>query len=263
MNGKIVVMTGATGGIGRVVCRYLTSEGYCIFAGCRKTSKIDFAGESDIEFIPLDLMSFASVRFFCDTVIDKLGGRKIDIIINNAGMIARKREATEDGYESSMQTNYLSAKLITDKLLPYINENGGKIINTLSCTISKGMYIEPQPLRPEGSGNENTVESLQDYSNSKFMLARYTVELHKAIGNKIMVCGVDPGIVNTGIITMHRWYDPLANLFFRPFIKSAEKGAEPLINAIRYTRTDNKKAYNASGKPLLFKGNRIRELSIK
>ena len=46
-----------------------------------------------------------------------------------------------------------------------------------------------------------------------------------------MALGADPGVVNTGIITQHRWYDPLADVFFRPFIKSPEKGSIPLYRA--------------------------------
>jgi len=43
------------------------------------------------------------------------------------------------------------------------------------------------------------------------------------------VNAVDPGVVNTGMITMHKWYDPLADIFFRPFIKSPEQGAMTAI----------------------------------
>ena len=67
--------------------------------------------------------------------------------------------------------------------------------------------------------------------------------------NAVEVYGADPGIVNTGIITMHRWYDTLANIVFRPFIKSAKEGAEPIINAIRHRSSESaKKEY-----PTLFK----------
>lgn len=252
--GKTVVMTGATGGIGGVVCRYLVNEGYKVFAGYRNIAATKPFPGSNIEFIPLDLTSFASVDAFSDEIIRRTESMPIDIIINNAGIIARKRGATADGYETSLQVNYMSAKRLTERLLPHLQKEGGKIINTLSCTIRQGEYTEPVPLA--STADENTIESLKDYSNSKFMLALYTAELHKRVGKNIFVYGVDPGVVNTGIITMHRWYDPLANIFFRPFIKSPEQGAVPMINAIN-------SSVRGEELPLLFKGNKIRHLPKK
>ena len=56
---------------------------------------------------------------------------------------------------------------------------------------------------------------------------------------------------------MHRWYDPLADIFFRPFIKSPARGARPIINAVEFTGT------GGNGKVLLFKGNRTTWLGKK
>ena len=73
---------------------------------------------------------------------------------------------------------------------------------------------------------------LKNYGSTKLLLWRYSIELSKKCGDKIVVEMADPGVVNTGIITMHRWYDPLADLFFRPFIKSPERGAKAIIDKI-------------------------------
>lgn len=253
MERKTAVLTGATGGIGKIVCRHLVKSGYTVYAACRNAQKgkqlldaMDKASGEHVIFVPVDLMSLKSVTEFCNSIISMLDGGKIDILMNNAGMIASRYETTEDGYESSMQVNYLAAKLITETLLPHIT---GKVINTVSCTIAIGKYCEPQKFSEKISRSQNTLKSLMIYSNTKFMLARYSIELHRRIGDKICVCCADPGIVNTSIISMKRWYDPIADLLFRPLIKTPEQGAIPLINAITHTPEKNN---NIKNYPTLF-----------
>ncbi len=263
---KTAVITGATGGIGKVVCKYLIDNGYKILAACRSHEKGELmrnelcnsSNSDNLVFIPLNLKSFASVKKFCSSVIEIINETegKINLLINNAGMIAPVYEVTEDGYESSMQVNYLSAKLITETLLPHIR---GKIINTVSCTITSGSMqkIVKEPVAY--NKKESSIKSLKFYSNSKLMLALYTIQLHRTlIDNKdIQVYGIDPGIVNTGIITMHRWYDFLADIFFRPFIKTPEQGALPVIMAIEYSPNAATHSKDNKG-PLLFIGKKIK-----
>lgn len=253
MERKTAVLTGATGGIGKIVCQHLVKSGYTVYAACRDARKgeqllntLDPSFREHIVFVPVDLMSLYSVKEFCNSILEKLEGDKIEILLNNAGMIASKYETTEDGYESSMQVNYLAAKLITETLLPHIT---GKVINTVSCTIATGNYCEPQAHDSKIVKKQSTLKSLKQYSNTKFMLAHYTIGLHRRVGDRIGVYGADPGIVNTSIISMKRWYDPIADLFFRPFIKTPEQGAIPLINAITHTPEKNN---NIKNYPLLF-----------
>ena len=260
-NIKRAVITGATGGIGREVCKYLASNGYAIYAACRNISKgeelrasLPDGKRELLHLIELDLTSFDSTEKFCKEIIQRLKGKKIDLLINNAGMIARNYTITPDGYEISMQVNYISVKKITEALLPYIE---GKIINTVSCTIHSANIkravskLNKAVVTNAGSAiskKQNTIKSLLSYSDSKLMLALYTIGLHKKRGSKIEVYGADPGIVNTGIISMHRWYDFLADIIFRPFIKAPARGALPIINAIEYI-SDSK---NQTDVPLLF-----------
>ncbi|MEG0519475.1 MAG: SDR family NAD(P)-dependent oxidoreductase [Bacteroidales bacterium] len=254
---KIIVITGATGGIGIEICKYLLLNNSILLAACRNYQKGE-ATRKEIEnatgkqsdgrlfFFPADLCSFRSVDSFTAQIQEYLAlkNSRIDILINNAGMIAPQFLLTPDGNESSLQVNYLSAKRLTETLVPYMALSGSKIINTLSCTVKIGKAIEQEKGIEQ---QQKEFISLKNYSNSKRMLLQYTLELKKRL-NGISVYGVDPGIVNTGIITQHRWYDPLANIFFRPFIKTPAQGAIPMINAINYD-TD------ASSQLLLFKGN--------
>lgn len=262
---KIAVLTGATGGIGSVVCRHLADLGYFVYASCRNSRKATALLDSIpkekreyIEFVNLDLTSLKSAEDFCNTVISSLNGAKIDLLINNAGMIAHKLGITPDGYETSMQVNYISVKSITEKLISHIS---GKIINTVSCTIHSASLNRALKNAQGGFSasererKQSTISSLCRYSDSKLMLAFYTLDLAKRCkGSSISVYGADPGIVDTGIITMHRWYDTIANVVFRPFIKSSEQGAQPIINAIAHKSMEGQE----DGAALLFVGNRYK-----
>ena len=100
-----------------------------------------------------------------------------------------------------------------------------RIINTSSVTCKMGKVgdhffaLDPEHYR-----------RFKAYPDSKLAILMFTTELARRLqGRAITVNAVDPGVVNTGMITMHRWYDPLADIFFRPFIKSPERGAMTAI----------------------------------
>lgn len=280
----VAVMTGATGGIGTCVCARLLETGYIVYAACRNAAKgekflREMAGripplpgvplEERLVFIPADLTSLASADRFADRILARLGpGSFIDLLVNNAGMIAPEFKVTEDGYESSLQVNYLAPCRIIGRLLPRMNPVSGRIVNTLSCTIRAAAVDEgtrewlhagdtaaaAENLRLQGSRLERErkhFRSLKNYGNSKWLLAVFTVRLHRRLqagGSGIRAVGADPGVVNTNIITQHRWYDPLADLFFRPFIKTPRQGALPLIRAAETPGSA------LSPEPVIFKG---------
>lgn len=268
---NIAVITGATGGIGKEICKHLAQKGYTVYAAYRSESKRDellsvipSSLRGNFNFINLDLTSIASANSFCKSIIERLNGEKISLLLNNAGMIADKFYITPDGYEKSMQVNYISAKVITENLLDHIN---GKVINTISCTIhraniKRAIISANGGLTPsEKPTEQGLLKRLIKYSDSKLMLAFYTLSLAERLGNdstsanreKIEVYGADPGIVDTGIITMHSWYDILANIVFRPFIRRPYEGAAQIINAIEY-----KSSKKEMCTPLLFINNKHR-----
>lgn len=247
---RIVLFTGSTGGIGEVVCEFLLNNNYTIIAPIRNIKKgenlkISLKNKLKQSNLVNKLIfyecNFLSIKSINNTILSiksylDLKNSKLDIIIHNAGIISNSYVITEDGFESSIQTNYISGKLFIDNLIGYI-KNNGKIINTLSLTAMYGKKLNKKYNR------------LNYYSHSKYLLYNYTKELQHNYKN-LLVCGIDPGIVNTGIITMHKWFDPLADILFRPFIKSPYQGAIPIINAINYQGCNNKGPY-------LFKSNKI------
>lgn len=110
LSGKVILVTGASAGIGVETVRVLAKTGATIFAAARDLKKAEtaLAGfEGKIELISLDLASLASVRGASEELLKRSGG-KLNILVNNAGVMALpSRSVTADGFEAQFGTNHL------------------------------------------------------------------------------------------------------------------------------------------------------------
>lgn len=225
---KNVIITGATGSIGKAACKAMAERGYHVIMACRNTAKgagamkeiADAVPGASLEIAGLSLDSFASIRRFADS----LEGRKIDALFNNAGVISREYSLTGDGFEQTVAVNYLGPYLLSRLILPRLDENG-QIVNMVSVTCDVA-GLDGEFLR---KGKED-FHQLRTYASSKLALMLFSIELASRCGVRVNVA--DPGVVNSNMISMGRWFDPLADIFFRPFCKSPEKGAVPAVNAL-------------------------------
>lgn len=226
-----VIVTGATGGIGAEIVRGLACIGIPMILPCRNKAKFDILAEAlrselpdaDIRYIPLDLNDSHSVT----EAVTLLKGMPLAGIINNAGIMCRDFSLSPDGPETTLNVNYFNTKLFNLLLLPQVC-HGGAIVFTTSITRKTGR----QAHLPE-SVTERTFGQLRTYSLSKKLITRFAQCIAaKAAESGVRVNCCDPGVVDSGMITMHRWYDPLANIFFRPFIRTARNGAVPALRAL-------------------------------
>lgn len=237
-NGSRVVITGATGAIGSALAEMLAALGVPMVFACRNTAKAQelknkiigkFAGDGcNIEILELDLASLHSVREFAAGLEKLLDGDKIAALVNNAGVIARGYSLTEDGWELNFGINYIAVWELTGLVRPLIKP-GGRIVNVISCT-TRVAVLEDDCLQCARK-SEGTYNRLKRYSEAKLALLMATKEMARRFDG-IYVAAADPGIVDSGMIAMGKWFDPLADIFFRPFIKSPEKGALPLFRAL-------------------------------
>ena len=148
MNGKTVVITGGNAGIGKETARILSERGAKVIIGSRDLEKsvkvareIESETGHDVLAFKLDLASFESVRDFANEVL-KATGEKIDVLVNNAGIMWIPEETTVDGHEKQMQVNYFGHFLLTKLLMPKLETAGpGRIVNvsSLAHTWSKLM----------------------------------------------------------------------------------------------------------------------------
>jgi NAD(P)-dependent dehydrogenase (short-subunit alcohol dehydrogenase family) len=199
MKNKIVVITGATGGMGRVTAEALAKMGATVVILARNKTKAETTvqeiksatGNANISFIEMDLDSLASVKKAADEL--KRRYEKIDVLINNAGVTLDKRQLTNDGFERTFQVNHLSHFLLTHLLLDQIKAAGkGRIINLSSGAQAMGK-IDFSNLQ-----GEKNYKGLNIYCNSKLMNVLFTYELAERLkGTGVTVNALHPGVVAT------------------------------------------------------------------
>src|SRR5438309_4574728 len=123
MKGRVCIVTGGNGGIGRATAEELARRGATVAIVCRNKERGDAAkadiarltGNPEVTLFLCDLASQAQVRTLARDLLARFP--KIHVLVNNAGVFLPKREVTEDGVEKTFATNYLSHFLLTNLLL--------------------------------------------------------------------------------------------------------------------------------------------------
>lgn len=252
-----IIVTGATGSIGLATVKSLLSKDLPVIMACRNIRKADTQRDSlikefphsEIDVLELDLNSLASIRTFVEEI--KNQGFKVDKLLNNAGIICRDFTVNDDGFETTLAVNYLGP-LYLSKLMVPLMDDGLNIVNTVSVTRGVSKLDEHF-----FDLDKKRFSQLGTYGKAKYALFLSSLTLSETIKNG-SVNLTDPGVVNSNMISMHRWFDPLADVLFRPFCKSPEKGAMPAVNALLYKSTDL-----VQKNVKLFSGNKSKLISQK
>ena len=235
MKQKLAVITGADGDMGMEITRAVAAAGYKVIMACRDPEIAEEkrqlimreTGNIALEIVPVNLASLSSTASFANELLQR--GEVITLLMNNAGTMETRRCITEDGLERTVSVNYVAPYLLTRKLLPLMGE-GSRIVNMVSCTYAIGKLDFPDFFL---RGKKGAFWRIPIYSNTKLALTLFTIALSKKVKEKgIIVNAADPGIVSTKIITMHMWFDPLTDIFFRPFIRTPRQGAATAISLL-------------------------------
>ena len=227
---KTILITGASGAMGSAAVRKLAGDGHTVWMACRNLEKgesirqqiLQEYPEADIRLKVLDLSSFASVKTFAAEL--KKDGVRLDALFNNAGTMNRHYSETADGIERTWQVNFLSPCLLTRLLLPMMAPDA-HIVSMVSLSAHYARLDAAFPL-----SDKKHFTQLGTYAQSKLALLLYTLELSRRVPQYVNMS--DPWIVNTPIIHLDRWFDPIADLFFRPLCYKPEKGVQPALRAL-------------------------------
>lgn len=153
INKQVVIVTGASGGIGLELAKELCQRSAHVIMACKDMTKAEEQKQKIIKSQPdahiecryMDLKSFDCVRRFVRSIEKDFD--KVDILINNAGLIFNAKEKSVDGFEIHLQVNYLSHFLLTSLLLPHLQRaEQGRIINTCAHAYSSAKMTEEDPL---------------------------------------------------------------------------------------------------------------------
>lgn len=232
---KLAIITGADGGMGFEETRAVAQAGYHTIMACysprlaeeKCRQLIAETGNKNIEVIGIDLANLQSVRQFADTIKERFS--EVNLLMNNAGTMETGRHITVDGLERTISVNYVGPYLLTRLLLPMMNA-GARIVNMASCVYLLGKLDFPDFFE---KGRKGSFWRIPVYSNSKLAMTLFSLSLAKLVKERgITVNAVDPGIVDTGIIRMQMFFDPITDLVFRPLIRTPRQGADTAIHLL-------------------------------
>ena len=156
--GRRALITGSNSGIGFEAALALARRGAEVILPARTQAKADDAAARILEQVPsaqlypeiLDLAVQASVHAFANRMIERFPGQSLDLLINNAGVMALPtREITGDGFERQFATNYLGPFALTGLLLPSMKQRAGSRVVTVSSAASNQGKIEFDNLQGE------------------------------------------------------------------------------------------------------------------
>ena len=240
--GRIAVVTGTNSGLGFVTARELARAGATVVMTSRDPARgadaeqrlRDAVPGADVRLESLDLASLTSVREFADRMLAAYDGG-IDLLVNNAGVMAIPRATTADGFEMQLGTNHLGHFALTGRLLPALLKRTGSRVVTVSSTAHKiGAINFDDPL------GEKKYWSWGAYAQSKLANLLFTYELQRrldAAGETTISVAAHPGYSSTNLQAVgpqqsgNKVMGLLMNLGNAVFGQSADDGALPQLYA--------------------------------
>lgn len=240
--GKVAVVTGGNGGLGLETVKELARRGAHVVIGARNLDKATAAeGEirseipsASLEIRKLDLSSLASVKEFAEGVL--ADHPVIDMLFNNAGVMATPEWQTEDGFEMQFGTNHLGHFALTRHLLPALDRApAGRVVTTTSTArFSAGKYDL------DNAHHRGEYDAWRAYGYSKLANLQFSLELDRrlqAAGSSVRAFAADPGFSNTDLqaATARNHPEDSRGQFFEKWVarlgQSPARGALPQLRA--------------------------------
>ena len=233
--GRLAVVTGANIGLGFETALALAGKGCEVVLACRSMDKAQAARASMLEQYPkakvhcmaLDLTRLKSVRAFVRNFNRQF--KRLDLLINNAGIMMPPYTVAEDGFESQLAANYLGHFALTGLLLPLLNATPGARVVSLSSLAHKWSGIQLEDLQ-----FANGYDARRAYGQSKLACLMFAYELQRRLhqaGATTLSVAAHPGISATNLFQhmpkVVGGLAPLAGLVFN----SARGGAQPTLYA--------------------------------
>ena len=237
-SGRVAVITGANSGIGFKAARHLAAKGATVIMACRNLEKARAArarlpADANVRIVELDLGSQASVKKAAEEILAEYP--RLDLLLNNAGIMWLEEGRTEDGFERQFGINHLGHFTLTALLLPALRDVAGSRIVTVSSIAHRAGRIHFDNIHLDGQYGRQRA-----YAQAKLANLMFAVELDRRLqraGAQTRSLACHPGIASTnlagpgiaeetplGIGRVVRWLWPLMT-------QSAEKGAWPTLYA--------------------------------
>ncbi|PAU94383.1 retinol dehydrogenase [Aliifodinibius salipaludis] len=233
LTNKLCIVTGANSGIGKETARSFAADGAYVVMICRNEKRaqaarqdiIEDTGNTGIKIILADLGIQQDVRSAADQVNREF--YQIDVLVNNAGLIANEHEETIDGIEKTLAVNHLAPFLLTNLLWDGLQQsNDARIINVSSEIHKMGAKV----FDLDNLQLTENYSSMKAYGVSKLCNIMFTHELAKRTENSpITTYSLHPGVVGTQLAEEASWAMKLFYWLGKPFMRSPKSGAATTI----------------------------------
>ncbi len=232
-SGRVFLITGANSGLGYAAAKVLAGRGARVLMGCRSAAEAAMADiravypDADLRFIPLDLGDLKSVRAAARQVAEE---PRLDVLVNNAGIMMPPREETADGFESQFGVNHLGTFALTGLLLDKIAQGQSPRIVITSSMAHRSGRIDFDDINAEEGYSRWGRYAMSKLAN---LLHMYELDRRlRAAGSPIIAVACHPGVADTELAKnfpgfMVSLLRPVSSLF----MNSAAQGAWPTLAA--------------------------------
>jgi NAD(P)-dependent dehydrogenase (short-subunit alcohol dehydrogenase family) len=229
-SGRTFLVTGANSGIGYETTKALYEAGAHIIMACRDIDRAEEAKESirlvnaagSLEVVKLNLSSLSAIKEFADQIIKK--HHKIDVLINNAGVMLPPASKTDDGFELQFGTNFIGHYALTAYLYPLLKQTAHSRIVTVSSMAYLHGKVDFANLK-----SERDYEPMREYAQSKLANILFTIELQRRIesaGDAVVSIAAQPG-ANKTELTRH-----MSDVDYRAAVERVGELMEPWQGAL-------------------------------
>lgn len=230
--GRTAVITGANTGLGYETARALAAHGARIVLAVRNLDKGQAAADligrrtpgAEVTVQKLDLTSLASVRAAAEQL--RTDYDRIDLLINNAGVMMTPKQTTQDGFELQFGTNHLGHFALTGLLLDTLLQTPGSRVVTVS---SQGHRFARRGIHFDDLQSDRSYRPVAAYGQSKLANLLFTYELQRRLtGSQAIATAAHPGGSNS---ELSRHVPPAVRAAFRALEQSTDMGALPTLRA--------------------------------
>lgn len=201
-SGRVAVVTGANSGLGLETARELARKGAVVVMAARNIEAAEAARAeileqvpgAELELVPLDLASLASVEGAAETIL--AAHPRIELLINNAGVMATPEGRTADGFELQLGTNHIGHFVLTARLMPALAAaEEARVVTVTSTARHTGRAVDPDNPHLEGR-----YDPWRAYGQSKLANLHFSVELQRRLaeaGSSVQSIVAHPGLSRT------------------------------------------------------------------
>ena len=256
---RVAIVTGANGGVGYEVTKGLLQHGFHVVMACRNLEKANKAREqilvdlpsSEIDVMTVDMSDFDSVRNFAREFQSAF--KRLDLLVNNAGVLFRKPKRNKNDIEMQFATNHLGHFLLTSLLIELMPDSDQSRVVSLSSLAHKKSEIFFDDINCETQSKWDT-----PYAQSKLACLIFADELQRKLesgGKKILSVSAHPGGTDSGLFdNMPSVFVSILRYTFVPlFLHSTADAAKPILKAALDSEVKGGEFYGPTG-PFELKG---------